>query len=43
MEGAIVVTACQRKAVATRGRRQELARSGRGRKPRGQIVASARG
>jgi hypothetical protein len=43
MEGAIVVAACQRKAVATNCRRQELARSGRGRKPRGQIVESARG
>ena len=43
MEGAIVVTACQRKAAATRGRKKELARSGRGRKPRVQTVESARG
>jgi transposase-like protein len=43
MEGAIVVAACQRKAAATRGRHQELARSGRGRTPKGQIVESAIG
>ena len=43
MEGAIVVTACQRKAAATRGRHQALARSDRGRKPRGQIGESAIG
>jgi len=43
LEGAIVVTACHRKATATRGQHQEWARSGRGRTPRGQMVGSAAG
>lgn len=43
LEGAVVVAACQRKATATSGRRQEMARSGRGRTPRGQIVERASG
>jgi transposase-like protein len=43
LEGAIVVAACHRKAAATRGRHQEVARSGRGRTSKGQIVESARG